>query len=243
MDFLLIIQQSLSSLNFILSHVNIAFGCLIIFSISSIVLSYCHSGCRSYPHLFFNCLSRNYLCYFVLGLRIGNIFFFIVNCLLLLPFLLQLRCAISLFTPFMFIIGNIIFMFIIVGCFYQNVLVSGKLFNVIIKMYVVYYLMILFVYLLCIFSYISLNSIVLLYVGLVKLNVFSYYLVLAISLIAFLIICNSINYLSYVESFYFVLLLLCFYFIMYMFVVSFNILMLFICWEYLGLVSYLLINY
>jgi len=73
--------------------------------------------------------------------------------------------------------------------------------------------------------------------------VFSYYLVLAISLIAFLIISNSINYLSYVESFYFILLLLCFYGIMYMFVVSFNILILFICWEYLGLVSYLLINY
>jgi len=147
-----------------------------------------------------------------------------------------------LFVSFLMLI-NMLFMFVVMGISYKNVKLSSKLFNVIVKMYLVYYLMCFFIYLLYIFSYISFNSVIIIIVNSIRLNVFSYYLVLAISLIAFLIILNSINYLSYIESFYFIFLLLCFYLTMYMFIVSFNILTLFICWEYLGLVSYLLINY
>lgn len=136
-------------------------------------------------------------------------------------------------------------MFVVMGICYQSkeVKLSSKLSCVIVKMYLVYYLMCFFIYLLYIFSYISFNSVIIVIVNSIRLNVFSYYLILTISLIAFLIILNSINYLSYIESFYFLFLLLCFYLTMYMFIVSYNILTLFICWEYLGLVSYLLINY
>lgn len=134
-------------------------------------------------------------------------------------------------------------MFVLIGI-YKNVMVSNKLLTATIKMYMVYYLLQLFLCLLCMFSYVSLNAVILLAVSnLIKINVFSYYLALAISLVAFVIILNSINYLSYVESFYFMFLLLSFYLIMFMFVFASSFLLLFVCWEYLGIVSYLLINF
>jgi NADH:ubiquinone oxidoreductase subunit 5 (subunit L)/multisubunit Na+/H+ antiporter MnhA subunit len=122
-------------------------------------------------------------------------------------------------------------------------MVSNKLITATIKMYMVYYLLQFLLCLLCMFSYVSLNSVVMMFLNLIKVNVYSYYLALSITLVAVLILLNSINYLSYVESFYFMLLLLSFYLVMVMFVFASSLLLLFVCWEYLGIVSYLLINF
>jgi NADH:ubiquinone oxidoreductase subunit 5 (subunit L)/multisubunit Na+/H+ antiporter MnhA subunit len=137
---------------------------------------------------------------------------------------------------------NVLLMFALIGVFYQSVRVPSKIFAAVSKAFVLYYLVLMFVQILSIMGHVSLGACVMLCYSL-KLSVFSYYLALAITLIAFLIICNSLNYLSYVEAFHFVLLLLCFYLAMYVFVLSTNLLVLFVCWEYLGIVSYLLINY
>jgi len=137
---------------------------------------------------------------------------------------------------------NVVFMFILIG-YYKNVMVSNKLVIAAIKMYMVYYLLQLLLCLLCLFSYVSLNSVVMLFLNLIKVNVYSYYLVISITIVAVLILLNSINYLSYIESFYFMLLLLSFYLVMFMFVFASSLILLFVCWEYLGLVSYMLINF
>lgn len=137
---------------------------------------------------------------------------------------------------------NVLLQFILIGVFYQSVRMSSKMFAAVSKVFILYYLVLMFAQLLSTMCHVSLGACVMLCYSL-KLSVFSYYLALAITLIAFLIICNSLNYLSYVEAFYFVLLLLCFYCTMYVFVLSSNLLVLFVCWEYLGIVSYLLINY
>jgi len=137
---------------------------------------------------------------------------------------------------------NIVVMFGLIG-YYKNVMVSNKLVIAAIKMYMVYYLLQLLLCLLCLFSYVSLNSVVMLFLNLIKVNVYSYYLAISITIVAVLILLNSINYLSYVESFYFMLLLLSFYLVMFMFVFASSLILLFVCWEYLGLVSYMLINF
>jgi len=143
---------------------------------------------------------------------------------------------------FALMLVNVVVMFGLIG-YYKNVMVSNKLVTAAIKMYIVYYLLQLLLCLLCMFSYVSLNSVVMLFLNLIKVNVYSYYLALSITLVAVLILLNSINYLSYVESFYFMLLLLSFYLVMFMFVFASSLLLLFVCWEYLGIVSYLLINF
>jgi len=140
------------------------------------------------------------------------------------------------------LVVNVVVMFGLIG-YYKNVMVSNKLVIAAIKMYMVYYLLQLLLCLLCMFSYVSLNSVVMLFLNLIKVNVYSYYLALSITLVAVLILLNSINYLSYVESFYFMLLLLGFYLVMFMFVFAFSLLLMFLCWEYLGIISYLLINF
>jgi NADH:ubiquinone oxidoreductase subunit 5 (subunit L)/multisubunit Na+/H+ antiporter MnhA subunit len=139
-------------------------------------------------------------------------------------------------------IVNVIWMFSLIGVFYQSVRMSSKMFAAVSKVFLLYFLVLMFALLLSIMCHVSMGACVMLCYSL-KLSVFSYYLALPITLIAFLIICNSLNYLSYVEAFYFVLLLLCFYCTMYVFALSTNLIVLFVCWEYLGIVSYLLINY
>ena len=138
---------------------------------------------------------------------------------------------------------NVLLMFALIGVFYQSVRVPSKIFTAVSKAFVLYYLVLMFVRMLGIMGHVSLGTCVVLCSSL-KLSVFSYYLALAITLIAFLIICNSLRTTCRMSRpSCFVLLLLCFYLAMYVFVLSTNLLVLFVCWEYLGIVSYLLINY
>jgi hypothetical protein len=94
---------------------------------------------------------------------------------------------------------NVVLMFLLIGVFHQSVLVSSKLFAAVSKVFLLYYLVSVFVQLSSVYCYVSLSACVIVFCSL-KLTAYSYYLVLCITLIAFLIILNSINYLSYVEA-------------------------------------------
>jgi NADH-ubiquinone oxidoreductase chain 5 len=58
-----------------------------------------------------------------------------------------------------------------------------------------------------------------------------------------IILLNSLDYLSIIESIYFYFLLISFIISMLLFLISYSLLFIFISWEFLGIISYLLINF
>ena len=77
----------------------------------------------------------------------------------------------------------------------------------------------------------------------IKLNSLSWLLLLIIFIISSCVILCSIDYLIVFDLIYFILLLSLFQFIMFIFIISNDLIITIINWDWLGLISYLLINF
>ena len=77
----------------------------------------------------------------------------------------------------------------------------------------------------------------------IRLNCLSWWMVNVVILVSSCVILCSIDYLAVIDSFLFVSLLFLFEFFMISFVISYNFIIVFFSWDWLGLISYLLINF
>ena len=76
-----------------------------------------------------------------------------------------------------------------------------------------------------------------------RLNYISWFMVLVVILISSCVILCSIDYLSIMDSYLFIVLLFLFQLIMIIFVLSNDFIITLLNWDWLGLISYLLINF
>ena len=77
----------------------------------------------------------------------------------------------------------------------------------------------------------------------IRLNCLSWFMVVVIILVSSCVILCSIDYLSIIDSYLFLVYLFLFQFFMIIFVISNNFIVIFFSWDWLGLISYLLINF
>ena len=77
----------------------------------------------------------------------------------------------------------------------------------------------------------------------IRLNVLCWFLVLVLVLVSSCVILNSIDYLSIMESYLFLVYIILFQFSMNVFTLSHDLIIIFLNWDLIGLISYLLINF
>ena len=77
----------------------------------------------------------------------------------------------------------------------------------------------------------------------IRFNTLDWFMVLVILLVSSCVIVNSIDYLTIMESYLFLVYISLFQFCMITFVLSNDLLIAFLNWDWLGLISYLLINF
>ena len=141
--------------------------------------------------------------------------------------------------------------FLVLSCFVLGLVIYALnpiVLQVVMKVYLSYWI-ILFnttvVYLL-LFSHYSFTFTIDYYIMEVvniRLNCLTWLLVSVIILVSSCVILCSIDYLSIIDCYLFLILLFLFQFFMIIFVISNNFIVIFICWDWLGLVSYCLINF
>jgi len=111
-----------------------------------------------------------------------------------------------------------------------------------------YYLLYYFIFFNCIISYyiitlFIISSYLIVDIIILSFNLFSISLVLIILLISSLILYNSIDYLSSVDSYLFISYIVLFQLVMMLFILCNDLVLIYFNWDYLGLISYLLINW
>ena len=77
----------------------------------------------------------------------------------------------------------------------------------------------------------------------IRLNVLCWFIVLVLLLVSSCVILNSIDYLSIMESYLFLVYIILFQFSMNVFTLSHDLIIIFLNWDLIGLISYLLINF
>ena len=93
------------------------------------------------------------------------------------------------------------------------------------------------------YYFINLFIIIDIYIINTRFNSVSLIIVYIVLLVSSFVIYNSIDYLSIIDSYLFIIYILLFQFIMIIFILSNHLLLLYFNWDLLGLISYLLINY
>lgn len=115
---------------------------------------------------------------------------------------------------------------------------------ILIKYYLLYYY--LLINILCSYSIINIistNESLIIDIIYIHFNLISISLLLIILLISTIVIYNSIDYFNSIDLILFIIYIVLFQLVMILFVISNDIILIYLNWDYLGLISYLLINW